>query len=47
MGGESGTHGEKEAHLGLWWGNLKKIHHFGNRGIDGRIILHLFLKEMK
>jgi len=22
-------------------------HHFGNQGIDGRIILHLFLQEMK
>jgi hypothetical protein len=48
MRGESGTYRGKEAHLGFWWGNVKKnIYHFGNQGIDMRIRLHLFLKEMK
>jgi hypothetical protein len=31
-------------HLGFWWGNLKKIDHFENLGIAGRIILKLILK---
>jgi hypothetical protein len=47
MRGESGTYREKEAHLGLWWGNVKKGYHFGSQGIDGRIILHLFLQGVK
>jgi hypothetical protein len=47
MGGESGTYREKEAHLELWWGNVKNSYHFVNQGIDGRIILHLFFEEMK
>jgi hypothetical protein len=47
MGGETGTYREKEAQLGLWWGNVKNRYHFGNQGINGRIILHLFLQDTK
>jgi len=47
MGGESGIYREKETHLGLWWGNVKKRYDFGSQGIDGRIILHLFLQGVK
>jgi hypothetical protein len=28
-----------EACTGFWWGNLKKREHWGDPGVDGRIIL--------
>ena len=31
--------GKKEMHEGLWWGDMRERHHFGDLGIDGRIIL--------
>jgi hypothetical protein len=31
--------GRREASKGLWWGNLRERDHWGDPGIDGRIIL--------
>jgi hypothetical protein len=31
--------GRREAYIGFWWGNLRERDHWGNPGVDGRIIL--------
>jgi hypothetical protein len=31
--------GRGEAYTGFWWGNLRERDHFGDPGIDGRVIL--------
>jgi hypothetical protein len=31
--------GRGEAYTALWWGNLKERDHFGDPGVDGRIII--------
>jgi hypothetical protein len=31
--------GMREACIGFWWGNLMEIDHWGDPGVDGRIIL--------
>jgi hypothetical protein len=31
--------GRREACMGIWWGNLRLRDHFGDTGVDGRIIL--------
>ena len=31
--------GRIEACRGFWWGNLRESDHFGDPGVDGRIIL--------
>jgi hypothetical protein len=29
----------REACIGFWWRNLRERHHWGDPGVDGRIIL--------
>jgi hypothetical protein len=31
--------GRREACIGFWWGNMRKRDHWGDPGVDGRIIL--------
>jgi hypothetical protein len=30
---------------GVWWGNLREIDHWGDPGVDGRIILKWIFRE--
>ena len=30
---------------GFWWGNLRERNHFGDPGVDGRVILRLIFKK--
>jgi hypothetical protein len=34
-----------EACTGFWWGNLKERVHWGNPGVDGRIILRCTFRK--
>ena len=35
-----------EAYTGFWWGNLRERDHFGDPGVDGRIILRWLFKNL-
>jgi hypothetical protein len=37
--------GRGEMHTGFWWGDLRKSDHFGDPGVDGRIILKWIFKK--
>jgi hypothetical protein len=37
--------GTREVHTGFWWGDLREGDHFGDLGIDGRIILKSIFKK--
>jgi hypothetical protein len=37
--------GRGEACAGCWWGNLRERHHWGDSGVDGRIILRWILRK--
>jgi hypothetical protein len=34
-----------EACTGFWWGNLRERDHWGDPGVDGRIILSWFFRK--
>jgi hypothetical protein len=37
--------GKGEACTGFWWGNLKEKDHWGDPGVDGRIMLRCIFKK--
>jgi hypothetical protein len=37
--------GRGEAFTGVWWGNLRVSDHWGEPGIDGRIILRWIFRK--
>jgi hypothetical protein len=37
--------GRGEAYTGFWWGNLRERDHWGDPGVDGRIILRRIFKK--
>jgi hypothetical protein len=37
--------GRGEACTGFWWGNLRKIDHLGDTGVNRRIILRLIFRK--
>jgi hypothetical protein len=36
--------GRAEVYTGFWWGNLRERDHWGDPGVDGRIILKCFFR---
>jgi hypothetical protein len=36
--------GRGDACTGFWWGNLKETDHWGDPGVDGRILLRYIFK---
>jgi hypothetical protein len=45
MGGACSTYGKKEVRTGFWWVDLREGDHFGDLGVDGRIILKWIFKK--
>jgi hypothetical protein len=43
--GHVGRKGEREACKGFWWGNLRERNHWGDPGVDGKIILRWVFKK--
>jgi hypothetical protein len=37
--------GRREVCVGFWWENRKEIYHWGDSGVDGRIILGWIIKK--
>jgi hypothetical protein len=46
MGGACRTYGGKgEVCTGFWWGNLRGRDRWGDRGVDGRVMLEWIFKK--
>jgi len=46
MGGARSKCGESErVYTGFWWGNLRERDHWGDPGVDGRIILRWIFRK--
>jgi hypothetical protein len=38
--------GRGEVYTGFWWGNLRERDHWGDKGLDGRIILKWVIRRL-
>jgi hypothetical protein len=45
MGGTCSVWGRREACTGFWYGNLRERGHWGDQGMDGRIILRWIFRK--
>ena len=45
MGGACCAYGRGDACTGFWWGNLGERDHWGDPGLDGRIILRWIFRK--
>jgi hypothetical protein len=45
MGGACSARGEEEACTGFWWEHLRERDHWGDPGVDGRIILRWIFRK--
>jgi hypothetical protein len=45
MGGTCSAYGGREAYTGFGWENLRDTGHWGDPGVDGRIILRQIFKK--
>jgi hypothetical protein len=45
MGGACSSDGKGRGYIGFWWGNLRKRDHWGDPGVDERIILRWIFKK--
>jgi hypothetical protein len=45
MGGACSSDGEGRGVYKFWWGNLRERDHWGDPGVDGRIILRWIFKK--
>jgi hypothetical protein len=44
-GARSANGGEREACIGFWWGNLRERDHWGEPGVDGKIIFGWIIRK--
>jgi len=45
MGGACSTYGGRRGVYRVWWGNLRERDHFGDPGVDGKIILRRIFRK--
>jgi hypothetical protein len=45
MGGACSADGEERGVTGFWWGNLRERDHWGDLGVDGRVILRWIFRK--
>jgi hypothetical protein len=45
MGSACSAYGGKEAYTEFWWVNLREGDHWGDPGVDGKIILRWFFRK--
>jgi hypothetical protein len=45
IGRACSTYGDREVYTGFWWGNLRERCHWGDTGVDGRIILRWIFRK--
>jgi len=46
MGGAFSTYGGSRGVYRVLWGNLKERDHYGDQGVDGRIILRWIFRKL-
>jgi hypothetical protein len=46
MGGTCSTYQGEEAYTGFWWENQRGIDHWGNTGVEGKVILWWIFRKL-